>query len=116
MTRASWLSTLALAVACSSRDETLGETRQTPDPIVLPEPGPEPAPDPNPQPCEDTSKRLPPGKCVPMGKCLGHVLTVAGYECESGSVCCDTAPGCGRNGCGSGGTAGSGASQAGRGG
>jgi len=128
MTRASWLIPLAFAAACSSRDQSLGETRPTPHPVVIdptptpnpnpnPDPNPNPNPDPNPTPnpnptpttppCEDHSQHARTGTCMPASECRGRVLTSAGYECNGVGACCDdTVGGCPPpNTCGQGGSA-----------
>ena len=106
MTRATWLIPLAFAAACSSRDQSLGDTRPTPDPVIIdpnptPNPNPNPNPDPNPNPnptpttppCEDRSQHVRIGICTPASECRGNVHTAAGYECNGAGVCCDNAVG-----------------------
>jgi hypothetical protein len=138
MSRATWLFLLALAAACSSRDQSVGETRRPPDPIIVvdpqpsptpdpnlnpdPDPNPNPNPDPDPDPtpstppCEDLSKHARTGVCVQIGSCRGSVLTGAGYECAGDALCCDDRVGCGTLGCPTGGGSGGTTSQAGEGG
>ena len=117
------LGLLGLATACSSRDQSLGETRQSPRPIIVPDPAPNPDPDPTPDPspnpdpnptpdpnpnpdptptvppCEDSSKHVHLGHCVPMGQCRAPITRV-GYECEGDAVCCDDGVGCSLGECG----------------
>jgi hypothetical protein len=142
MKHALWLLPLVLAASCSSQDRTLGESKPSPHPVIVPDPvpNPDPVPDPNPNPnpdpdpnpdpnptpnptpsvppCEDFSKHADPGRCVPMDTCLAsRLITFVGYECDANLVCCDYGVGCGINGCGTGGSSGSaGMAQAGEGG
>ena len=128
MRRAAWLVLLSFAVSCSSRDQSLGETRPSPRPIIEvdpdpnpdpdPDPNPDPDPDPNPDPnpdpdpdptpsippCEDSSKHLRTGFCVASAECDVPPITTAGYECEGDAVCCHEGVGCGQDGCATGGT------------
>ncbi|HVY25996.1 MAG TPA: hypothetical protein VHB79_05565 [Polyangiaceae bacterium] len=124
MRRRFWLLTLACALSCSSRDQSLGETHPSPRPVInpIPTPTPTPTPDPNPDPtptpdpnptpttppCEDSSKHASTGQCLPPGDCKRHVLSIPGYECSGNLVCCNDAPGCSQFGCGNGGSGGNG--------
>jgi hypothetical protein len=113
--------TLAVAVtcvvACSSRDQTLGETRRPPgpgpDPSVKPVPDPTPTPQPEPEPdpaCQDPQKHVRVGMCVSLGTCFGRPINLAGYECPVGQTCCEAPVGCPQTGCGgSGSSSGTGA-------
>jgi hypothetical protein len=120
MKRGIWLVLVACGASCSSRDQSLGETRPSPQPTIVPDPGPNPTPDPNPDPapnpdpnpspnpdptptvapCEDTSKHAKIGHCTPLSQCRGPSITRVGYECEGDSVCCDDLVGCSAPGCG----------------
>jgi hypothetical protein len=108
-----WLVLVWFAVSCSSRDQSLGETRPSPQPIidVEPQPDPDPDPDPNPDPtpsippCEDSSKHARTGACVARAECPRPPITDAGYECAGDAVCCDPGVGCGTDGCATGGSA-----------
>src|SRR5438552_19051136 len=83
-----------LTVACSSRDQTLGETRRAPSPSPVPtpslQPAPAPLPEPPPQPnnsaCEDAQRHARVGHCVDVGTCFGQPITSAGYECPAGQI------------------------------
>jgi hypothetical protein len=117
---------LGLLAACSSRDQSLGETRSPspaptpqpqpgpipqpqPDPNPDPAPDPQPTPDPQPQPDPNPTPSVPPcedrtlhphiGACLPIAACP-HSITYAGYECVGDAVCCDQGVGCGMAGCG----------------
>lgn len=115
MKREAWLVLLVLAVSCSSHDQSLGETRQSPPPImeVEPQPLPEPDPDSDPEPdpipsippCEDSSRHVRTGFCVARAECSVPPITAAGYECEGDAVCCGQGVGCGKDGCPTGGSA-----------
>lgn len=104
------LSLASLLVACSSHDQTLGETRRAPSPSAAPtpslKPAPQPVPDPAPDPqpvgatCEDSSLHVRTGHCVAAGTCFGDTITLAGYECPGGQICCDYRVGCPSTGCG----------------
>lgn len=88
------------ALACSSRDQSLGQTIHT-QPIIDPDPDPDPDPNPNPSPvppCEDTSLHAAETSCE--ASCLPTRTVVgSGYECPAGFSCCDNSVGCGASGC-----------------
>lgn len=113
--RSAWptlIAVAALAIACSSRDQTLGETRRAPspapDPSLNPVPVPDPTPSPRPEPsnpaCEDAQKHARVGICVNVGTCFGRPITLAGYDCPAGQTCCENPVGCSQSGCGGSGT------------
>ncbi len=107
-----------IAVACSTRDQTLGETRPSPDPMRPdidpdppepdppepdpPEPDPGPGPEPMVPPCEDETRHANTGTCRPIEEgCPSGVITRAGYECAEGLHCCEEPlVGCGLGQCG----------------
>lgn len=97
-----WL-TLAIVASCSSRDESLGQTRPSPQPIidVEPQPAPDPEPAPEAPPCEYSPNRQRNGECTLPADCHHRVIDRPGYECDGGRVCCDIAPvGCTAECCG----------------
>ena len=93
---------LVLSSACSSSDQSLGETRAQPNPDPGPDVDPDP-PDPDPvvQPCENMLLHMGrTGACRPATECPFDQLTAPGYECAGGLACCDMTVGCRQGGCG----------------
>lgn len=91
----------ALASACSSADQSLGETRRPPIPDLDPPP-PEPTPVAMLSPCEDGALHARIGSCWPVVEaCDGPEILLPGYECKAGTHCCAVRPvGCPQAGCG----------------
>jgi hypothetical protein len=111
VTRVLWFClAIALPAACSSRDQSLGETRSAdpdphstadPDPKLEPEPDPpepEPKPEPTPYPCEVSQRST---FCLPLTEtCRGRIITSIGFECGPDQQCCEATVGCPQTGCG----------------
>lgn len=95
----------ALVHACSSSDQSLGETRQAP-PVPVPIPDIDPdspdVPGAKVSPCEDATLHADRGACLPVAVPCPELLR-AGYECSTGLHCCKERPiGCGLGSCGGG--------------
>ncbi len=114
MKREAWLVLVSLAVSCSSRDQSLGETRPSPQPIIDVEPQPDPTiPILTRIPIQ--LRASPPARTPPSTRAPALAsrepsvpvppITHAGYECEGDAVCCDPGVGCGTDGCATGGSA-----------